>query len=160
MTLPLKLMLDGRLTSLLVAGENHQTASFFTGRFAVVILVIDDEFLMRDIVSEALMEDGQSVVEANNAEDALELVLRGGLPEAIVTDVYLGAGMNGLTLAEEVHRVWPHVGVVIMTGTPEAVTGRVCATNERLLYKPFSASALTAAVRQVMPVAETYLHPA
>jgi DNA-binding NtrC family response regulator len=126
----------------------------------VVVLVIDDEFLIRDIVSEALLEDGLFAVEANNAEDALEIVLRGGVPEAIVTDVFLGTGMNGLSLAEEVHRVWPRVGVVIMTGTPEAVMGRVCTANERVLHKPFSASALTSAVRQVMPVAETYSHPA
>jgi len=86
------------------------------------VLVVEDETLVREIVSENLLDDGLEVVEAPSAEAALDLTETTGAPE-VVTDVNLGTGMDGLTLAGEVHRRWPSAGVVIMTGNPSSVSG-------------------------------------
>ncbi|MCB4821997.1 response regulator [Roseicella aerolata] len=114
------------------------------------VLIVDDEPLVREIVSENLMEDGLQVVEAVSAEDALEIAGTAKAPGVVVTDVNLGSGMDGLCLAEEVHRRWPSTGVVIMTGNPGYVGDRTFEENERFLPKPFGPSRLVLAVRELM----------
>src|SRR5690242_3251344 len=106
----------------------------------MVVLVVDDEPLIREVVAESLTEDGLDVAAAPSAEAALMLAQSNEEPEAVVTDVELGEGMNGLCLAKEVHRQWPQAGVVIMTGKASAVSGRRLAANEELLLKPFDPS--------------------
>ncbi len=114
------------------------------------VLVVDDEALVRAIVTEGLEEDGLAVAEAPSAEHALALAEAGGAPEVVVTDVNLGAGMDGLGLAAEIHRRWPGAGVVIMTGNPGYVGSRTFEENERFLEKPFGPSRLVTAVRELM----------
>jgi len=114
------------------------------------VLIVDDEPLVREIVAENLAEDGLRVVGAVSAEDALEVAGTVEAPGVVVTDVNLAPGMDGLSLAEEVHRRWPSTGVVIMTGNPGYVGSRTFDENERFLPKPFGPSRLVTAVREVM----------
>ncbi len=114
------------------------------------VLVVEDEALVREIVSEGLADDGLQVVEAPSAEEALALTQTAGPPDVVVTDVDLGQGMNGLDLAAEVHRRWPGAGVVIMTGTPGLLSNHAFSPQERLLEKPFGNARLVSTVREVM----------
>ena len=114
------------------------------------VLVVEDEALVREIVTEGLADDGLAVAEASSAEDALALTQAAGPPDVVVTDVNLGQGMDGLALAEEVHRRWPDAGVVIMTGNPACVGDRAPGPQERFLTKPFGNARLVSAVRELM----------
>ena len=73
-----------------------------------------------------------------------------GAPDVVVTDFNLGEGMNGLALAEEVHRRWPDTGVVIMSGNPAGVQAHSFGEQERFLTKPFGNGRLVSAVRELM----------
>jgi len=73
----------------------------------MAVLVVEDEDLVREIVTEGLAEDGHTVIEAPSAEDALAMKHTDGPPDVVVTDVNLGQGMTGLALVEEVHRRGP-----------------------------------------------------
>jgi DNA-binding NtrC family response regulator len=117
---------------------------------AMFVLVVDDEAMVRDIIAEGLQDEGFHVAEAATAEEALTLSARREPPEVVVTDVRLGDGMDGIELVGEVHRQWPDVGIVIITGQPAAVREYRLTSRERLLYKPFDYSTLVHAVRQVM----------
>jgi DNA-binding NtrC family response regulator len=114
------------------------------------VLVVDDEALVREIVSEGLSDDGLAVVQATSAEHALALTEAAGAPDVVVTDLNLGEGMNGLALAEEVHRRWPDTGVVIMSGNPAGVQAHTFGEQERFLTKPFGNGRLGSAVRELM----------
>ena len=114
------------------------------------VLVVEDEDLVRDFVCEDLMFEGLSVAEASCAEAALALTDSEGPPEVVVTDVNLGKGMDGLSLAEEVGRRWPGAGVVVMTGNPAHLQDRAFGPRERCLMKPFSQAAMMSAVRELM----------
>jgi DNA-binding response OmpR family regulator len=116
----------------------------------VVVLVVDDESLVREIVAEDLCDDGLEVIQASTAEDALSLAEQSKAPDAVVTDVHLGQGMDGIRFAAEIHRRWPETGVVIMTGQPSRLSTSERACTEHLLVKPFAPSALVRAVRNVM----------
>ena len=114
------------------------------------VLVVEDEALLREVVSEHLACEGLDVADAPSAEDALALAQRGGAPAVVVTDVNLGTGMNGLALAEEVRRRWPGAGVVVMTGNPMNILNHVFGPRERCLLKPFHPMAMLLAVRELM----------
>jgi DNA-binding NtrC family response regulator len=114
------------------------------------VLVVDDEAFVRLVVTEGLAEEGLAVVEASSAERALAAAETAGAPEVVVTDVDLGHGMNGLALAEEVHRRWPDAGIVIMTGNPAGVQAHAFSEQERFLTKPFDNARLVSTVRELM----------
>jgi len=63
----------------------------------VDVLLVEDDELIRDILGEALNEAGLDTVRSSNAEQALEL-MGGDAPRVMVTDINLGAGMDGLEL--------------------------------------------------------------
>ena len=85
------------------------------------VLIVDDERLVREIVSDNLADDGFHVAKAGSTEDALCVIEALGLVKVVVIDVNLGSGTSGLHLVEEIHRRSPSTGVVIMTGDPNTV---------------------------------------
>jgi DNA-binding response OmpR family regulator len=96
-----------------------------------------------------------SVAHAITAEEALSALMRpngrrAALPSVLVTDIALGSGMDGFTLADEVRRRWPGMGVVFITGSQPRMRGRAFGARERVLLKPFALGALTHAVRDLM----------
>jgi len=114
------------------------------------VLVVEDEALVREVVTAGLAGDGLEVAEVPSAEQALALSEATGAPDAVVTDVELGRGMNGFALAAEVLRRWPGTGVVIMTGNPEGVQAHSFGEQERFLTKPFGNARLVSTVRELM----------
>ena len=118
------------------------------------VLLVEDEPLVRELLAEDMADAGLDVAEAPSAEIALRVAdataQAGQPPRILVTDVDLGAGMNGLALAREVRRRWPGVGVVYVTGRPSNLDGHALGARERFLPKPFALPRLTVAVHDLM----------
>jgi CheY-like chemotaxis protein len=85
------------------------------------LLVVDDEAIIR-MVFKDLMGKECDVIEAQTAEEAIEL-LRAGPYDLIVTDKNL-PGLSGLDLAQEARKADPNSRVIIMTGYPSLVTAQ------------------------------------
>jgi CheY-like chemotaxis protein len=104
------------------------------------ILLVEDDELVRLVVMLGLEDCGYDVLQAGTAERALELV--GSEPEApveaVVTDINLGAGLDGLQLADRLHERWPGLGVVFVSGRIGQTDCRKPHPAERYLSKPFS----------------------
>jgi len=114
------------------------------------VLLVEDEWLIREMLAEALADAGFDVTEAPSAEVSLEAAAAGqaGQPPCVlVGDVDLGRGKDGLALATAVRRRWPDVGVVAMTGNPGNLDGRRSDPREVRMFKPFAPLRLTTAVR-------------
>jgi diguanylate cyclase (GGDEF)-like protein len=79
------------------------------------ILAVDDEPLIGKMVSRLVRTGGHSVVIATSGEEALEH-LRDDVFDVVLSDVGMGAGMNGWELAAHVQRQWPQLGFVLATG--------------------------------------------
>jgi CheY-like chemotaxis protein len=86
----------------------------------IVVLVVEDETLVRISIVAHLEEVGFAVYEAANAEQALALLSRHEGIEALFTDVDMPGGMDGLGLAAAVRDRWPPIGVVVTSGHGEA----------------------------------------
>ncbi len=81
-----------------------------------VVLLVEDEPLVRLVVADLLNEAGCRVIEAAHAAEALA-VLEAGLPvDVLLTDVDMPPGMNGYQLANDVHRRWPAIEILVTSG--------------------------------------------
>ena len=80
-------------------------------------LVVEDDALQREVVSELLRDNGLEVVECSTAE-AAELVLAstGNELRALVTDVNLAGKMSGVELAAYARRNFPCINIVVVSG--------------------------------------------
>lgn len=86
------------------------------------ILLVEDQQFMRVLVSDLLAGAGFEVTAVASAADALD-ALDAGDPDALVTDVELGARPDGVELALIARRLAPHLGIVFLTSFPRAALG-------------------------------------
>lgn len=80
------------------------------------ILIVDDEYLIADILSFALEDEGYLTVTAGSGQRALSILERES-PQLIITD-YMMPGMNGIELAEAVraHDKLGKIPLLLMSG--------------------------------------------
>jgi CheY-like chemotaxis protein len=80
------------------------------------ILIVDDEYLIADILSFALEDEGYLTVTAGSGQKALSILYR-EKPQLIITD-YMMPGMNGIELAEAVraHPTLDQLPMILMSG--------------------------------------------
>lgn len=116
-----------------------------------VILVVEDETLMRRLASEALHELGYTVFDSENAANALAILDRETGVKLLFTDVVMPE-VNGKKLADEAVRRRPGLKVLFTTGyTPNAVVhGGVLDPGVHLISKPFTVDQLAAKIRAVL----------
>ncbi|MDP2052908.1 MAG: ATP-binding protein [Acidobacteriota bacterium] len=117
------------------------------------ILVVEDEPAVRATVRRQLETLGHKVVVADGAAKALDLLRGSEPPEVLLTDVVLGAGMNGIDLADAARMARPDLPVILMSGftaVPEA-QARIRALGAPLLSKPSTLSQLERALHKVCP---------
>jgi DNA-binding NtrC family response regulator len=80
------------------------------------VLVVEDEELARLIITDYLREGGFAVLQASNAEQAIEVLEERGDVRAVVLDVVMPGAMDGIALAHVIHQRWPGVGLLVMSG--------------------------------------------
>ncbi len=106
---------------------------------------------MRSFASRALKMRGYRVIEAESAEDAMELLTAETDPiDVLVSDVVM-PGMDGPTFAEKAREMRPDLRVIFISGYAEDSFRRNL-TNDDFLFlpKPFSLNDLTAKVKLAM----------
>jgi DNA-binding response OmpR family regulator len=124
------------------------------------VLVVEDEVLVLMLLCDAFEDAGLCVEAAPDAEAALSLLEGSGggtdkgkvrsralRPGVLVTDLNLGPGADGLSLAAEARRLMPGLPVVYVTGNPDLVSSRGLGPGEVLVPKPFDPIALAEEVR-------------
>jgi len=106
-----------------------------------VILLVEDEPLVRLVAADMLMEAHFRVIEAVDAEEALTVLKAGVTVDAVFSDVEMPPGMNGYELAWQIHRHWPQVGILIASGR-EWPRDNDLPPGARFLAKPYSHASL------------------
>ncbi|MDU8926787.1 ATP-binding protein [Alisedimentitalea sp. MJ-SS2] len=115
-----------------------------------VILLVEDEAPVRAFASRALRLRGYTVLEAESAEDALEMLEETDLSvDIFVTDVIM-PGMDGPSWVRQALETRPGVRVVFVSGYAEDAfgEGQMKIPNSVFLPKPFSLSELTDTIRR------------
>ena len=114
-----------------------------------VVLLVEDEAPVRAFASRALRLRGYTVIEAANAEEALERLDDGSLNvDVFVTDVIM-PGMDGPTWVSKALRDRPDTRVVFVSGYAEesVAEGQARIPQSVFLPKPFSLNQLTETVQ-------------
>lgn len=110
------------------------------------VLIVEDEFLVRLIAADSLSESGFSVLEAQDAEEALALLDRHQVA-VLFTDINMPGPINGLELAQMVAQRRPEVKVVVTSGR-EWIDASRLPDSGVYLPKPYRPAQLTEVVRQ------------
>jgi two-component system, response regulator PdtaR len=82
----------------------------------MVILVVEDQTLVRMFMTDFLDEAGFKVFEAVSADEALTVLEARPDVQAVVTDIEMPGSMNGIALAKMVRGRWLGIGVVVTSG--------------------------------------------
>lgn len=110
-----------------------------------VILVVEDEVLIR-MGATALVEDlGYDYFEASSADEAIELLEQHPEITIIFTDIEMAGSMDGLQLAAFVRRRWPPVQFIIVSGNHAAVASEM-PKGAVFFRKPYSNAAIGEAI--------------
>ena len=112
-----------------------------------VLLLVDDDAMVRAATAALLSEHGHRVIEADSAAEALRLLKASPEIEAIVTDFAMPV-RSGAELIADARRLRPDVPVLLITGYAGAVEG--VPDDVRRLEKPFRRVELLAGVAAVL----------
>jgi CheY-like chemotaxis protein len=105
-------------------------------RQAPVVIVVEDEFLVRDMIVRELEFAGFNVLEAESAEDALALLPRCDRIDLLFTDIRL-PGKNGWQLAEAVRERYREIPIIYASGYSDSVFPLA---HSKFLQKPYRPS--------------------
>lgn len=125
-------------------GGSVQSAPEFMGKRAIV-LIVEDEPIVRFCAAEMLGGEGFEVLEAAGADQALDILESRGDVAILFTDIEMPGSMDGSALAILVQRRWPAIRIVV-------TSGRVRPTMDELpplalfLPKPYMPHQLVAAL--------------
>ena len=114
-----------------------------------VILVVEDEFLLRMDAAEMVAAAGFAVVEAANADEAIEILETRSDIAVVFTDIQMPGAMDGLRLARAVRGRWPPIKIVATSGHL-TVAETDLPEGGRFLPKPYSAVDVTCVLREVI----------
>ena len=109
------------------------------------ILVVDDDSLSRQFLTEAVRTLGYQPLSAVDGREALELLRTspGGMPDLVLSDMRM-PGMSGIELVDAIHTEWPDLPVVMITahGTIDSAVDAMRKGAVDFLLKPCSPDAL------------------
>ncbi len=113
-----------------------------------VVLVVEDEFLLRMNAVDMIGAAGFEAVEAANADEAIEILESRRDITVVFTDIQMPGSMDGLKLAQAVRGRWPPVKIVATSGRVN-VREADLPDGGRFLPKPYSPHQLSGLLREL-----------
>jgi two-component system cell cycle sensor histidine kinase/response regulator CckA len=117
-----------------------------------VVLIAEDEPMVRGIMARTLRDSGYGVLEAADGKEALEILeARGGDVSLVVADVVM-PGLGGRELAARLAQRWPRVSVLFTSGYTglDVVRRGLMEEGREFIQKPLAPEALIRRVRQMV----------
>ena len=102
---------------------------------ASVVLVVEDELMLRMRAVDIVKDAGSIPIEAINADEAIEILESREDISLLFTDIQMPGSMDGLSLAHLVHARWPHIKIILVSGQM-AVTDDDKPEDSRFFPKP------------------------
>ena len=118
----------------------------------VTVLVVDDVRLARRIAVRILSEEGYRVLEADGADEALEVLSEArGRVDLVLLDVVMPNG-DGVELTNSIGTEWPDQRLLYMSGHPAEILARhgLKDLNVPFLAKPYTRTELLTKVRSAL----------
>ena len=113
-----------------------------------VVLIVEDEFLLRMDAVDMITSAGFEAVEAANADAAIEILEARRDIAVVFTDIQMPGSMDGLKLARAVRGRWPPIKIVATSGHVRVAETDLPAGG-RFLPKPYSPTQVTGVLREM-----------
>ena len=115
-----------------------------------VILLVDDEEMIRQLLYQKLTPEGYRCEQAANAEEALEKLKKDSI-ELVILDIKM-PGESGVELLPEIKAKYPDTAVIMATAVDDASTAINCMKAGAFEYvrKPYSLNELVIHIERAM----------
>ncbi|MCU7240583.1 response regulator [Pseudomonas peradeniyensis] len=113
------------------------------------VLVVEDDDILRWLMTEAVTHLGHDVIECANADDALEKFSGDQRLALVITDVRMPGHMDGIDLAKAIWAACPELPVIIVSGHMAPAPGFLPA-NARFISKPCTLDELSRTMNQLL----------
>ena len=110
-----------------------------------VVLVVEDETLVRMVAAASIEDAGFETIEAVGAESAIAILEMRKDIRIVFADIHMPGSMDGLKLARVVRDRWPPIELILTSGLIK-IGQRDLPERGVFLAKPYSIEALTAAL--------------
>jgi two-component system, response regulator PdtaR len=117
-------------------------------RVGPVILIVEDEFLLRLDSAETIESAGFEVVQASNADEAIAILQARPAIHVVFTDVQMPGSMDGLKLARFVRDRWPPIRILATSGLLKVGADDLPAGSV-FLPKPYRGAQVVATLREM-----------
>ena len=113
------------------------------------VLVVEDEMVLRLRAVDIVEDAGFTAVEAINADEALAILESRSDISLLFSDIQMPGSMDGLGLAHVVHKHWPSIKIIVVSGqvTPPCSDLPPCS---RFFGKPLEAGQMIAQMRSMI----------
>jgi CheY-like chemotaxis protein len=112
-----------------------------------IILLVEDDVLVRFSTAELLRSEGYIVLEAVSASEALELLATGHPLDLVLSDVRMPGGMDGVSLTYAMKSVRPFLPIVLVSSHLSPNTSHA---GDGFLAKPYSPDDLFKLVQEMI----------
>jgi len=112
-----------------------------------VVLVVEDEALIRMSAVQMVEDAGFTVVEACNADEAIGILERQSDIRLVFTDINMSGSMDGLKLAHAIRNRWPPIHLIVASGLN--MQDKLPAKG-RFVRKPYTQEDITAALDELL----------
>src|SRR6187401_1469748 len=114
-----------------------------------VVLVVEDESLVRTDAVEMVEMAGFEAISASNADEAIRILESRNDIRAVFTDVHMPGSMDGIRLARVVRNRWPPVALIVTSGQVNVPESDLPAGG-RFLRKPYAPGQIETALQQLL----------
>jgi two-component system, response regulator PdtaR len=121
------------------------TKSCSTCSIRMVILTVEDEYLISEYLRAILEGGGHTVIATFDADEAIRVLEKVPGIQLVITDINMPGSMDGLRLAAAVRDRWPPIHLILVTGLGPPQRSELPAGSQ-FLRKPYSPGDILSAV--------------
>jgi CheY-like chemotaxis protein len=114
-----------------------------------VVLVVEDEMLLRMRAVDMVEDAGYTSLEAVDADEAVAILESRSDIALMFTDIQMPGSMDGLKLAHTVHKRWPPIKIMLVSGQLKPATIDIPA-DSRFYGKPLEAKEMIAELQSMI----------
>lgn len=120
--------------------------AFDSSRLPAVILIVEDEMMLRMRAVDMVEDAGFTPIEALDAAEAVAILESRSDIALMCTDIQMPGGMDGLGLAHAVHERWPAIKIIVVSGKLTLPDIKL-PPDSRFIGKPLDAGEVIAEMR-------------
>jgi CheY-like chemotaxis protein len=114
-----------------------------------VILVVEDDVLIRSVIADYLREEGFKVIETTNAREAMEVIASQAAVDLVFTDHNMPGAMDGRSLLAWLARHRPDLPGILTSGALSAVSG-AGENHAHFVAKPYEVREVGRRIRKLL----------